>query len=38
MDYTEAYKLSNNNLQNLPEANKCGCFYCMRIFSPAEID
>lgn len=33
-----AHKYSSNHKQELSKDQKCGCFYCLRIFSPAEID
>lgn len=37
-EYIEAHKFSNNNMEQLKKDNKCGCFYCLKIFSPKEIE
>lgn len=29
--------LSWDNLERLKKAKKCGCYYCCRVFEPAEI-
>lgn len=36
-DVYEAHKLCTNNRKALAEVDKCGCFYCERIFDPKEI-
>lgn len=36
-DYIDAHKFSNNHMTELKKDKLCGCFYCMEIFSPAEI-
>lgn len=33
-----AHKYCNNNKEALMGDKLCGCFYCLRIFSPAEIE
>ena len=33
-----AHKYCNNNKESLMGDKLCGCFYCLRIFSPAEIE
>lgn len=37
-DYIEAHKYSNNHMEQLKKDKVCGCFYCMTIFSPEEIN
>ncbi len=37
-DATEAHKYSNNHKPELEKDNRCGCFYCLKIFSPSEIE
>lgn len=37
-DVIRAHKYSSNNQPALQEDYRCGCFYCGRIFDPAEID
>lgn len=36
-DYIEAHRFSSNHMAQLKRDSVCGCFYCRRIFSPAEI-
>ena len=36
-DYIEAHKFSNNHMAQLKQDSVCGCFYCKKIFDPAEI-
>lgn len=36
-DYIEAHKYSDNHKKQLRKDKKCGCFYCLTIFSPMEI-
>lgn len=33
----DAHKYSINNKSTILKDEKCGCFYCMEIFSPREI-
>ncbi len=33
----KAYVHSINNEKELKYSNKCGCFYCLRIYNPNEI-
>lgn len=33
----KAYGHSINNEEELNNSNKCGCFYCLRIYNPKEI-
>ena len=37
-DYIEAHKFSNNHMEQLKKDKICGCFYCLRIFQPSEIE
>ena len=37
-DYIEAHKFSNNHMGAIQKDKVCGCFYCLKIFSPDEID
>ena len=37
-DVIEAHKLSVNNYPALLNGKKCGCFYCLNIFDPKEIE
>ena len=36
-DYIHAHKFSNNHMAQLKKDATCGCFYCGKIFDPAEI-
>lgn len=36
-DLVFAHKFSSNHKAQLQRDKKCGCFYCLRIFDPAEI-
>lgn len=36
-DYIVAHKFSINHRKELIKDKKCGCFYCVKIFSPSEI-
>ena len=36
-DYIEAHHFSNNNMKDLKKDNLCGCFCCLKVFSPSEI-
>ncbi len=36
-DIIEAHKFSSNHKEALQKDKKCGCFYCLKIFSPSEI-
>lgn len=38
VDCREAHKYSFANRKMLEKENRCGCFYCGKIFSPNEID
>lgn len=37
-DYIEAHKFCSNNMPLLKKDSLCGCFYCLKIFNPAEIE
>ncbi|NSB15133.1 cytoplasmic protein [Clostridium beijerinckii] len=37
MEYIKAHKYSSNHRNQLLRDKKCGCFYCLKIFSPKEI-
>ena len=37
-DYVEAHKFSSNHRKKLLKDKKCGCFYCLEIFDPKEIE
>ena len=36
-DYIKAHHFSNNHMEKLKKDKFCGCFYCLKIFSPSEI-
>lgn len=36
--YINAHKHSSNHKELLLKDNKCGCFYCLAIFAPSEIE
>ncbi|EIJ78027.1 hypothetical protein PB1_10694 [Bacillus methanolicus PB1] len=35
--YKKAHRFSLHNRKDLEKDTICGCFYCLKIFSPAEI-
>jgi hypothetical protein len=37
-DYIRAHKESSNHREGLAASACCGCFYCLAIFDPAEIN
>lgn len=37
-DYIDAHKYSKDHKQQLLNSKLCGCFYCLSIFPPKEID
>jgi len=37
MDIIAAHRFSADNKPMLMTDHRCGCFYCLRIFSPSEI-
>ncbi|WP_321992642.1 cytoplasmic protein [Marispirochaeta aestuarii] len=38
IDYKEIHKKSSSHEQDIKNSKICGCFYCLNIFSPEEID
>lgn len=38
MNLFYAHKYCTANKKSLEKEEKCGCFYCMEIFSPTEIE
>ena len=37
IDYIEAHEFASNHRENLLKDRKCGCFCCLKIFDPKEI-
>lgn len=37
MNYIKVHKYSFGNKSMLEKEKRCGCFYCLEIFSPKEI-
>lgn len=37
MDIISAHKFSKKNRHALKKDTRCGCFFCLKIFSPEEI-
>jgi hypothetical protein len=37
-DIIDAHKYSSKNKANILKDDICGCFYCLKIFSPNEIE
>ena len=37
-DYIKAHEFCYNHQDDLLKDKKCGCFYCLEIFSPKEIE
>lgn len=37
MDEVKAHRYSNNNREILDKSARCGCFYCLNIYSPHKI-
>ena len=37
-DYIEAHKYCTGNKEQLKSDTVCGCFYCLEIYSPKEIE
>ena len=37
-DIVKAHYFSSNNKKELLKDKKCGCFYCLEIFNPNEIN
>ena len=38
VDYIEAHKFSSNHRDLLVNDKLCGCFHCLKLFSPSEIN
>ena len=36
-DYISAHEHSSNHREELMQSDLCGCFYCLKVFSPTEI-
>ena len=36
-DYIKAHEFSSNHKEQILKDEKCGCFFCLRIFNPNEI-
>lgn len=37
MDIIKAHKFSSHHRESILKSKKCGCFYCLHIFLPNEI-
>lgn len=37
-DYLVAHRFSSGHMETLKKDSVCGCFYCLRIFNPSEIE
>jgi hypothetical protein len=37
-DLELAHKLSIHNRQQISQSEACGCFYCLAVFGPSEIE
>jgi hypothetical protein len=37
-DYITAHKFSSNHREKILKDSVCGCFYCLSIFLPAQIE
>ena len=37
MDIQKAHKVSSNHKDLIMKSKKCGCFYCIKTYSPKEI-
>lgn len=37
MDVISAHQFSINHRTQIEASDRCGCFYCLAVFSPAEI-
>ena len=37
VDYIDAHRFSENHKETLLKDKVCGCFYCLKIFSPDQI-
>jgi hypothetical protein len=38
MDIISAHKFSSRHRETILQSKQCGCFYCLKTFSPKEID
>ncbi len=38
IDFRKAHAYSNNHKPELEKDSVCGCFYCLKIFHPSEIE
>lgn len=38
LDYSMAHEYSNNHKPELEKDSVCGCFHCLKIFKPSEIE
>ena len=38
MDHIDAHRFSANHKEALQKDSLCGCFYCLKIFHPSEIE
>lgn len=36
-DYIKAHEFSSDHKEQILKDDKCGCFFCLRIFNPNEI-
>lgn len=37
-NYVDAHKYSSNHKDQLLKDKKCGCFYCLSVFNPTDIE
>ncbi|EHQ91688.1 hypothetical protein [Desulfosporosinus youngiae] len=37
-DYIDAHEFSSNHKEQLSKDKICGCFYCLKIYNPNEIE
>ena len=37
-DYIDAHRFCTNHKEQLFKDEKCGCFYCLTIFNPSQIE
>lgn len=37
-EQVQAHQFCSNNMEQLKKDTVCGCFYCLRIFNPSEIE
>lgn len=38
MDYKSAHQYSSNHRPQVEDSDKCGCFHCLSVFKPSEIN